>query len=127
MWTNIEELIANGYLVATDEVEVELSKKGDAVHEWTLGQPKLYQPLTEEVQIQVSEILLQFPRLVDERKERSQADPFVIAQAIVSGGVVVTGEKEGREGRPRIPYVCNQLGIDCITFLQFIQRNGWKF
>ena len=39
---------------------------------------------------------------------------------------VVTGEQPtGNLKRPRIPDVCQALGIPCLSLLQFIRHQGW--
>lgn len=128
LWQNIERLIEDGSLRATEEVRVELEKKEDEVFRWAKGQDRLFLPLTQEVQIAAQEILTAFPRLVDSRKERSQADPFVIALAKVNNATVITGEKNvGTPQKPRIPLVCNHFGIRCINMVKFIREQGWIF
>jgi hypothetical protein len=57
----------------------------------------------------VIEILRDHKKLVDTRKNRSGADPFVIALAKVEGCNVITGEKPtNRLERPHIPDVCRE-------------------
>ena len=74
------------------------------------------------------EILLEFPTLVDSRKECSQADPFVVALTKVKNCSVVSEEKNpGTARRPRIPGVCRHFGINCINLVQFIREQGWRF
>ena len=79
-------------------------------------------PANESIQRRVGDVLRTYPRLVDTLRGRSQADPFVIATAVETGSVVVTGESVGTATRPRIPFVCQQLGIRCITFLDMIRE-----
>ena len=77
LWENIETLISEQRIFATEEVLVELEKKDDDIFKWAKKQ-KMFYPLTTEIQTFVSQILTKYPRLVDSRRERSQADPFVI-------------------------------------------------
>jgi hypothetical protein len=80
-------------------------------------------PLDEEVQTRATGLLAEYPRLVDTLRNRSMADPFVIATAMVRGATVVTGEiASGRMDKPRIPDVCLAKGIRCISFLQMIRE-----
>ncbi len=58
---------------------------------------------------------------------RNKADPFVISLAKGKNATVVTGEIGGTEKRPKIPYVCEDLKIPCITFAQLIKEEEWKF
>ena len=58
-------------------------KKNDAIYAWGNKFDGLYVPLDDSIQRVVSEILKEHPRLIDTRKNRSGADPFVIALASV--------------------------------------------
>lgn len=75
----------------------------------------------------VGELLGKYPRLVDTLKNRSHADPFVIATAMFRKATVVTGELQGTERRPRIPDVCQAEGVPCINFLQMLRDFGLTF
>jgi hypothetical protein len=63
--------------------------------------------------------------LVDNTKQRSLADPWVIAHAMKAGACVVT--KENLETalnskRIKIPNVCQNLGIRCINDFDMIRE-----
>ncbi len=76
----------------------------------------------------MAEILVSFEKLLDTRRNRSAADPFVIALAQIEGCAVVTGERStGNLNRPNIPDVCAELKIPSMTLLQMIRHEGWTF
>ncbi len=128
LWDKMDVLIKNGTMISTEEVLHELEKKADEVHSWAKQRSEMFLPLDEPVQVEVGLILATYPRLVDVRKNRSIADPFVIAQAKISGCMVVTGERASHNlDKPRIPDVCAELGIECIDFLGMIKKNSWQF
>jgi hypothetical protein len=128
LWENIEGLIGGGKIVAPEEVLIELAKKDDDVHKWAKKNKNLFVAPSKDIQSATSEILSIFPRLVDSRKERSQADPFVIAVAKIYELTVVTEEKrQGTIDRPTIPIVCNHFKIKCIRLLDMMRDQGWKF
>ena len=82
--------------------------------------------LDDDVQIEVANVLQQFPRLVADKKVRTSADPFVIALARITGHQLVTEEKPtGSFNRPNIPDVCLGLGVTSINILQLIQTEKW--
>ena len=60
--------------------------------------------------------------------KRSGGDPFVIALAMVKSGTVVTEEKPtGNIAKPRIPDVCDALGVHCLTPKEYIEAQGRTF
>jgi len=128
LWTAIEEQIAAGALIATEEVRVELAKKDDGLFKWAKKQQRLFCDLDEPQQISAAEVLGRFPKLIDTRKGRSGADPFVIALARVRGAIVVTGENDdGTAERPKIPTVCSAFDVRYLRMLAFIRENRWVF
>jgi hypothetical protein len=115
--------VAAGDIVTSEEVYGELSRKSDELHDWVKDRKQMLVPTDEAVQYRVIELLAVYPRLVDTLKNRSAADPFVVATAELCGAVVVTGEVlTGKMDKPRIPDVCRARGIRCITFLEMIRE-----
>lgn len=83
-------------------------------------------PIDETIQRNVAAILTDHKKLIDTRRGRSSADPFVIALAQIESAAVVTGERpSGTLDRPNIPDVCTALGIRCLTLLQLFREQGW--
>jgi hypothetical protein len=122
LWAKLDELIASGEIVSSEEVYVELERKADDLHDWVKARKQMLVPLSERVQHLAAELLSEYPRLVDTLRGRSKADPFVIATAMDMNAIVVTGEVQtGRLDRPRIPDICLAKGIGCINFLQMIR------
>lgn len=87
----------------------------------------------------VKEILKKYPSLAKSESESPSADPFVIALAIelerdpqktldpsVKKRVVVSEERL-RGTRVRIPFVCKEYGIECITMIEMCRSEMWKF
>lgn len=128
LWRNLETMVAEGRLVAPDEVLRELSKHDDDVHAWAQKQVGLFCPLEDEIQVATAEILEAFPRLVNNERNRSVADPFVIAVAKIRNWSVVTGEKrKGNLTKPKIPDVCDAYGIKWLSLLDLMKSEGWRF
>jgi len=73
-WTNVDCMIGNGSLICPDEVLNELEKQADDLHEWAKQRPALFYPIDEELQLAVQRVLGEFPRLVDTKRFRHQAD-----------------------------------------------------
>lgn len=127
-WRKVEESIVAGFIRSADEVRSELGKKDDTTKAWTDTQADLYLPLEEDIQRATGAVLGAHPKLMGSGGGRNGADPFVIGLAIARGGVVVTLEtKSGRIERPRIPDVCEALGVRCIPLVQVAHDLGWAF
>lgn len=128
LWDKLSECVAAGILKCSEEVYVELEKKDDGLHDWLKARKEVIVPIDKEIQAIVIELLTAYPRLVDTHRNRSQADPFVIATAEQLNAVVVTGEKpRGKLDTPKIPDVCDVRNLRCITFLDMLRELGWKF
>ena len=128
LWRRVETVIQAGDIFSSEEVYIELQKKDDEIHDWMKARKEMLVPLTEAIQMVASDLLAEFPRLVDTLRNRSKADPFVIATAIDRKATVVTGEPiTGNMSKPRIPDVCNVRGVRCISFLQMIRELNLTF
>lgn len=129
VWRGFDDLIKQGHLRASEEVLVELKKRDDEVYEWAKKRKaQMFVPIDVSTQERVIVILDHHEKLVDTRRNRSAADPFVIALAMVEGCKVVTGEKATNSAdRPNIPDVCGALGVPCIELLELFRLEGWKF
>ena len=128
VWEKMDDLINEGAIVAIDEVRGELERKDDEALAWVAERNYLFMPISDAIQQAVKEVLRRYPRLLDTRKNRSGADPFVIALAMVEGLTVVTDEKEtGSPSKPNLPDACAGLGVRCISILDMLREEGWKF
>lgn len=128
LWDKLGELVSGGKLISSEEVLRELERKEDGLFAWASNRSEMFVPLTDDIQALTQDILEGFPKLVDSRTGKSFADPFVIATAQATGTTVVTGEKlEGSVSRPKIPNVCDALGIPWIGTVQLISSEGWRF
>lgn len=128
LWSNIESMIATGEIRCVDEVRNELGRRDDAIHDWAKSQTDLFVPLTADVQLAAREVLAAHPKLVGVGGRRNSADPFVIALARARDGVVVTEELlTGKIGNPRIPDVCDAMGVRWLNLVRFVQEQGWTF
>jgi hypothetical protein len=127
LWKRVDEMIEAERFFATVEVLHELEAKADDAASWAKARGRMFVPLDEAIQLEVRNVLQLFPRLMMQMKKRNAADPWVIGLAALRDAVVVTGEFGGTDQRPKIPYVCDQLGIKHLTFVAMIQAEGWSF
>lgn len=128
LWKRIDELVDGGRFLISEEVWEEVASRDAVAKAWCKPRKdKLIIPTDAQVTKQVQAILQDHGRLVMNLKGRNRADPFVIGVAQIKGAIVVTGEKGGTANRPKIPYVCNEIGLSCISFLDIIRGESWRF
>lgn len=129
LWERIDSLVAEDRLVMSEEVWLEATVHAAAVKDWCErhGEGALVVPTDAAVAGEVQSILTSFPRLVMEGKSRNRADPFVVAVASLQRATVITGEAEGNANRPKIPFVCQGIGVPCVKFLDLVRLEGWAF
>ncbi len=89
----------------------------------------MFVEVDDAIQGAMQHIMGTYPKLVDTSKGKSGTDPFVIALAMTRNPLltIVTEEHGGSAGKPRIPFVCRQEELRCITLLQLIEEQGWTF
>jgi hypothetical protein len=127
VWELIEGLVVEGRLNSVEDVFFELDAQDDEVSVWARSHRDIFLPLTEEIQQKAREILSSHPTLVDLKKRKSSADPFLIAAALLRGATVVTQEK--RSGGPpavKIPDVCASFNVRCIPLLTMLQAENLR-
>jgi len=127
VWDKLDKMAESGLLISTEEVYEELKVQEDVVFQWAKNHSAIFMPLDEITQNEVKNILAKHPELIDLKKRKSSADPFLIACARVNACAVVTEEKtSGGSQRPKIPDVCRDEKIECISLLELFRREGLK-
>ena len=76
---------------------------------------------------ELKEIMANYPRLVDTKRNKSGSDPMVIALAYANELSVISHENGGSQKSPNIPFVCDQLDVRHIDFLHLIREQSWVF
>jgi Domain of unknown function (DUF4411) len=129
LWNeHFPSLVASGDLRATEEVRIELDRQDDELVQWIDDySDDLFVEVDEEIQHEVRAILREHPRLVHAGRGRSGADPFVIALAKLHVCAVVTEEGRGSAKQPKIPDVCEALGVPCIRLVDLITEQDWVY
>ena len=123
IWEAFEELINNGQLITSTEIQDEL--KDDDLIAWSKKHKELFVPLTREIQEQVFEVLKKYPTLIKMKStSNSNGDPFLVATAIVNNGCIITNERPGDEktGDYHIPNVCKGFDIPYMSLHAFISE-----
>ena len=110
--------------------EIEDSEEEITLAKWCKKQNHFYVDESQDIQKGVREIMNQFQ---NPKKPRgiSGADPFVIAAALLDKErwYVVSSENPANgnaEKNPNIPFVCAQLGIKHIRFVDMLRMENWQ-
>jgi hypothetical protein len=130
LWSRIGDLAEEGRIKTPEEVRLELRRGADELFAWVGNYDQMFMLATEEIQTRVSGIVNSFPNFLPERSpDGVWADPYVIAVAQEHNGIVVTGEKpaDANARHPKIPNICNALGIMCVSLLDLMRRENWRF
>lgn len=122
-------MTVRGDLIVTVEVLNELARIEDDIHAWVKERPHMIVAIDGNIQPIVTQILTTHRRLVDTRKNRSLADPFVIALAYVENCAVVSTELRSTnpKKKPNIPDVCDDMDIPHYTLVDVLRHQGWTF
>lgn len=111
----------------------EIVRTDDELSEWLKGSSIKSKPITFDVTEILKSIYAADPyhkHLVDSKKGRSLADPWVIAHAIQENAVVVTKEEKVtalNSTKIKIPNVCDNMGVKWINDYNMIEELGLKF
>lgn len=132
-WDILIELGTQNLIFLPETVFEEITRTEDELSEWLKRSKLPIRKISQSVTRCLQNIYAQNPNhknLVDNIKQRSLADPWVIAHAIDENATVVT--KENKETalntkRIKIPNVCDNMGLRWINDFEFIQELNIKF
>jgi hypothetical protein len=129
-WELMESLMRNGAIVAPRQVELELlkwNKTIDGMAVWVRDHRRMF------LDVDMSEQLASAKKIVNAysayaRDVNHLGDLAVISLADCLGIAVLTLEgrhENNSQKRPKIPNVCNEFGIDCVSVTGFLRREGF--
>ena len=81
VWAWLEHLIESDVVSAVEEVKIEIYRQEDDLTAWTQTQNKLFHSPAADIQGALRDVLKAFPNLADHDRDRSGADPWVVAHA----------------------------------------------
>lgn len=128
-WNILDNLAQEDRVFSPVEVKREILKLDDGLSDWIKSRPYLFKDITLDVQKHLRQIMASHGRLVDSIRQRSIADPWVIAFAMTEGAVVVTKEMPvgPNSRRIKIPDVCHALNIPWMNDFEFAYEIGIRF
>ena len=132
-WEILDELGSEERIFVPSMVYDEIVRTDDELSDWLKNSNIKSKAITTEV----TEILKSIydadtnhKHLVDSKKGRSLADPWVIAHAIKEQATVVTKEEKVtalNSTKIKIPNVCDNMGVKWINDYKMVEHLGLKF
>jgi hypothetical protein len=132
-WEVLNDLGRQNRIFIAEMVYEEIVRTEDDLSEWLKGSEILVHKIDEPVTKCLQEIYANNPlhkNLVDNTKQRSIADPWVIAHALNEKSIIVTKEEKVtaiNSSKIKIPNVCDNMGIRWINDFQLISELGIQF
>jgi hypothetical protein len=128
VWDRMDGLATSGDLLVPEEVYEELKAQDDDLLAWVKQRSDaVVIPTSRAVMLEARAVLADHEGLTKAGTGRGKADPFVIALAKLTSCPLVTQEQGGSVTKPRIPFVCRARGVTCMSVLEVIRAEGWRF
>jgi hypothetical protein len=132
VWDALGDAMDDGVVVAPSEVLVELSKKaGDDLHTWANDHSNAFKPPDASWTAHFGTLEAYAPHWFT-GTGKHDADPFVVAHAMVEGLPLVTYEGVAFSGEPAsvatqkraMPHVCAAVGVQVATMFDVLHHVG---
>jgi len=139
IWDKLYDLFNSNILFSHSLVYDEIttnSKQQDLLSKKIKPIKKYFLPMNFEQAKLVAKIINDFPNLIDATNEKEQADPWIIALAILEQNqlnlfnpnkkVFIISE-ESTSKQNRIPAVSRNFGLNHLNLTEFYRLNNWSF
>src|SRR5262249_24869622 len=128
VWDRMDGLAHAGRLLVPEEVYEELHAQDDDLLAWIKERSTtVVVPTSRAVMLEARAVLADHEGLTKTGTGRGKADAFVVALARLQSCLVGTQEQGGSTAKPRIPFVCKRRDIPCMSMLDVIRAEKWKF
>lgn len=128
VWLRLASAVNEKNVIIHWEVLKEIQKQDDPLADWIKAFKSQVEPPSISEQKALCSLLQRFPNFAAEGKTVGAADPWIISAALHHSATVVTfegmpgaGKPSGRK-KPKIPFVCNEVGVPWIAPDDFLDR-----
>lgn len=139
LWLQIEDLFSRKVIISHEIVYNEIVPKSgvkDDIGKLIAKYKSSFLPITNRQGQLAVKILATFPRLIDPRSTKDEADPWIIAMVMEkmedenlfgkdSDYIVVSSESEKSDSK--IPAVCKHFQVRHMNLFEFFETNRWRF
>lgn len=132
LWAEFDKLTADGKISSTREAAREIEDGPlESLRLWAAQNHVLFPAPSAEEAKAVAEIYAvpHFQQNIEQQKLLKggrNADPFIIARAMILEQTVVTMET-GKPNAAKIPNICTHFGVPFLTLEGFMEAEGWQF
>ncbi len=132
-WDILSVIGQQNKLFLPEMVYEEITRTEDDLSKWLKSSQIPILKIDEDVTICLQSIYSANPKhkyLVDNTKQRSLADPWVIAHAMKEKAIIVTKEEKVtalNSNRIKIPNVCDNMNLEWINDFQLVKELGLLF
>ena len=129
LWGNIYEMCDHGTLFSVKEVYAELGRGEDDIQGKWEQKNFIFVELGENEQKALEDLerFEAFQRSGANSTSGLWADPHLIAYGITTNAIVITEENLNHNPERKIPHVCNELGVGCMNFNDFMEYREWEW
>lgn len=122
IWELIERQFLENKIIIIKDVVNELGEVYDDIYEYVKEKENNIIELTKGTQINLTNIINEFPDWISPYNGRNAADPCLVALGMTFDLKVITQEKI-KGNRLRIPYICDKLKVRCGDFFDYLRDN----
>jgi hypothetical protein len=137
LWDKLSSMIKDRRIISHKFVLEEINPKTenpDFLGNWVSDKVDIFKPITREQTNYVAEILGKFPKLIDYKKEKDQADPWIIAlarelneQPSLFETEVIVVSQESKTSPHKIPAACKYFDIKHENLFDLFKSKNWIF
>ena len=131
-WAAFEHLMSSGVIIAPRQVERELAglnKTVPGMNLWLRRWSHLFHDVdTDEQLLSAKRIVCQYPIYGETVNFLGDLEVMTLAQAQGLTVISLEGRSSGPTSRrrPKIPNVCQEFGIDCVSVTGFLRREAHR-
>ena len=132
-WNVLNDFGAQGIIFLPEMVFKEITRTDDDLSKWlkksSIPEYKIDGHVTECLR-KIYANNPEHEKLVDNTRQRSLADPWVIAHALKEGAILVTKEEKitaANTTKIKIPNVCDNMGVLWINDFQLVEELNIRF
>ncbi|MBV6439798.1 MAG: DUF4411 family protein [Haliscomenobacteraceae bacterium CHB4] len=131
VWEDLESLVRSGLLKTMELMEKEVQSYVGThgfLKSWVESfSTQLIEPMTAEIFNGAQRVIREHPEVLDPKKQlagKDEADPFLIALAMVNGAFLLT--QESKTNPNKIPTVAAYYNVQTMSIIDFLGERGFK-